>query len=913
MLAVLIDVHQDRLRQPCKSVFYCVAFTMSGNSDNASTRYIRIVYSALVADKNSDVANVKPKVLESYSHENAKAPRKVTVERKMRFYASLEIEKLLTERGIDCGRPSSDSGSWRYAESLIQYNYYIDNMPITDANGLDVDQAKRIADEARHIASRRKTQMSVTTVETLIAEFNLLFARTMNKIAFDKRMNKRASDVAYKALVLPPKLLGLPPKNTGLLEIPFRDFAATFSAFCFSSLLVKHEVIRSLIGIRAECNAILERRIYCTNIPKLSADLQDTWAQNIYRVISTHLSGVGKGWFNLYETNKETYEYGKTKKLLSVASLLMQDSLRHMTLESLEMFVRRMEAYTAGSFNFDSILRLKDIVIPSPFDEQKGAATGGDTSGGLFVIDITRGPSDKGFQFNVSPDLFLKAVLDIFEKGLKHLLKLFEEHAYILELKPEDVAQQLARRATGPSATLLLKQAVHDYVEAEFAASLQDLENLVEVVSHYDDMTQMEEINSTVLTVSERLSASVQLAKLYNDKELLFGTAVTDYSRVQRLVKELEPIANFWSTAFAWSSKKVQWLEGPFVKIDSQLVEHQVNGGIQLMHKVTRSVEDRRLESIREHTATLLQDLKRFSPLVPLILALRQEGMRMRHWDKISTAVGKKIWPGMENFTLSKLLELKITQFEDIIVETGDVAAREFLIEKALKKMKTEWERVTFNFTEKYKLTDTYILKGTEEIIALFDEHIALTQTLQFSPDKRPFEEEIEAWCSELLLASETLDEWLKCQRSWMYLQPVFDSPDIVKQLPSETKRFRSVDTGWRVLMRHTIECPLVLSVCSTSGLLDKLRDYNDNLEKAQHGLESYLDVKRSQFARLYFLSNDELLGILSETKDAGRVQPYLCKVFENVDRLLFEDTTTATAMYSPDGKQTRVALTLTE
>jgi len=46
----------------------------------------------------------------------------------------------------------------------------------------------------------------------------------------------------------------------------------------------------------------------------------------------------------------------------------------------------------------------------------------------------------------------------------------------------------------------------------------------------------------------------------------------------------------------------------------------------------------------------------------------------------------------------------------------------------------------------------------------MLDEHIVTTQAMQFSPFKKPFEEEIELWSTKLMLVSDTLEEWIKCQ-----------------------------------------------------------------------------------------------------------------------------------------------------
>lgn len=137
-----------------------------------------------------------------------------------------------------------------------------------------------------------------------------------------------------------------------------------------------------------------------------------------------------------------------------------------------------------------------------------------------------------------------------------------------------------------------------------------------------------------------------------------------------------------------------------------------------------------------------------------------------------------------------------------------------------------------------------------------------------------------------------------------MYLQPIFDSKDIMKQLPNESKKFRSVDGTWRHTMSQVKANPNVIKTCKNEGRLEALREANRNLEAVQKELNNYLETKRAVFARFYFLSNDDLLSILSETKDPSRVQPHLRKVFENMNSLEFHDDLTIHSMFSCEGEQ---------
>jgi len=254
--------------------------------------------------------------------------------------------------------------------------------------------------------------------------------------------------------------------------------------------------------------------------------------------------------------------------------------------------------------------------------------------------------------------------------------------------------------------------------------------------------------------------------------------------------------------------------------------------------------------------------------------------------------------------TLANLRTYDVEKFKDKLEEISERSTKEFSNHKTMLKMKNEWKDLEFRCQE-VQGKDSYILNGeaVEEIQTALDDHIIKTQTMKGSPFAKFMLPTIVQWENSLITTQDNLDMWLKVQAVWMYLEPVFSSEDIISQMPVEGSKFKEVNISWHNLMNKINADPRALSVIAMEELGSILKVANEKLERVQKGLNDYLESKRTLFPRFYFLSNDELLEILSETKEPLRVQPHLKKCFEGIAKLEFDDERKIHGMYSVEGE----------
>lgn len=97
----------------------------------------------------------------------------------------------------------------------------------------------------------------------------------------------------------------------------------------------------------------------------------------------------------------------------------------------------------------------------------------------------------------------------------------------------------------------------------------------------------------------------------------------------------------------------------------------------------------------------------------------------------------------------------------------------------------------------------------------------------------------------------------MKCQSAWMYLQPIFSSEDIEKQMPLERQKFQGVDKIWRMEMEYFKKEPQIWDSIDSELHRNRFDSASFILEEIQKSLSIYLESKRKLFPRFYFLSDD--------------------------------------------------------
>uniref|UniRef100_A0A8C5JYE8 Dynein, axonemal, heavy chain 10 n=1 Tax=Jaculus jaculus TaxID=51337 RepID=A0A8C5JYE8_JACJA len=366
--------------------------------------------------------------------------------------------------------------------------------------------------------------------------------------------------------------------------------------------------------------------------------------------------------------------------------------------------------------------------------------------------------------------------------------------------------------------------------------------------------------------------------------EKLFDLPITMYPELLKVQKEMTGMRLVYDLYEALKVAKEEWSQTLWANLNVQYLQEGIDGFLKSLRKLPRDV---RSLSVAFHLET---KMKAFKDSIPLLLDLKHEALRERHWKELMEKTGV-FFEMTETFTLENMFAMELHKHTEVLSEIVMAAVKEVAIERAVKEILDTWENMKFTVVKYYKGTQErgYVLGSVDEIIQCLDDNTVNLQSISGSRFVGPFLQTVHKWEKTLSLIGEVIEIWMLVQRKWMYLESIFIGGDIRSQLPEEAKKFDNIDKIFKRIMAETLKDPVIKRCCETPNRLYDLQTISEGLEKCQKSLNDYLDSKRNAFPRFFFISDDELLSILGNS-DPLCVQEHMIKMYDNIAMLRFHD-----------------------
>ena len=414
-------------------------------------------------------------------------------------------------------------------------------------------------------------------------------------------------------------------------------------------------------------------------------------------------------------------------------------------------------------------------------------------------------------------------------------------------------------------------------------------------IKELNSLTQAQNLYSKAEELNNNLQESFTKKSGFNDREATLQQEITPYNDLDTLNAEFKPFYDLTGMAYQIKSDLTEWTSGQLMKQDTQHIAQSVVSWQQDCNKLAKKLN----EDYPDASDVAMEQrgiVDEFAKNLSLIKCFTSPAVGEEDWKEIQEVISKneKVQKEKEGGTLErdeiKIEDIKhfdLFQYQDEIEDITMKAEKKDNLAQQLKRMKDEMKN--FNLEQADYKGITFLVRGWDDINSKLDDQIVATQAMNGSSFmKGKLKTEAKNWEKRLNEMSELMEEMLKTQRQWMYLEPIFSSGDISKTMPLEYKMFTEVDTHWKQTMKGIEEDPGIIDLAEKENIMKQFQDNNKNLDQIQKKLNDFLEQKRLVFARFFFLANDDLLQILAQTKNPRLVQAHMDKCFEGIAKVQF-------------------------
>ncbi|SBT44001.1 dynein heavy chain, putative [Plasmodium ovale wallikeri] len=304
------------------------------------------------------------------------------------------------------------------------------------------------------------------------------------------------------------------------------------------------------------------------------------------------------------------------------------------------------------------------------------------------------------------------------------------------------------------------------------------------------------------------------------------------------------------------------------------------------------------------------EELSKMNTTLIIVYLLQNTNMKLTNWQEIISLYLKKNNIrdpitfenniiindkniNIKSITLYDMYELKIYLFFNdikyIIYKIKEVEK----LEKRLSKIENTWKQETLKIK---KYSDYFILDENKNIfknIKMTFNDLHLMRNLNFAEDLIP---KINNLQNKLLFIYELLSLWMLTQEKWISLERFYNNENF-NHFSNELKNFNKINKTYIEIMKNMKKNLNLFHNCNTQFFYF-LKNYYDRLTFLSNETISILQDKKFSFPDFFFLSDEQLFDLLSNT-ETGNLKKYCSIIYEDlstfndIDKTIIEIVTT--------------------
>ncbi|XP_031817944.1 dynein heavy chain domain-containing protein 1 isoform X2 [Sarcophilus harrisii] len=326
---------------------------------------------------------------------------------------------------------------------------------------------------------------------------------------------------------------------------------------------------------------------------------------------------------------------------------------------------------------------------------------------------------------------------------------------------------------------------------------------------------------------------------------------------------------------------------------------------------------------------TCMRLVEEFRSYLPVLSMMDYSHLQISSWHSIFRAMGAGCPENIELLTLGQLLSYPLLEYRNRISQIWINENERHQIQDSMRELEQTWKGqqlrlLNFILYVPYepppsensrrhshsrgqgqqleivaKDSGTYMLSDISSLQDGIQESLQTLRKILNSQYTENIRDQAQEWVAIFRGLRALMEVWVVFQQKWIFLNKVIYEMKINLPSPELSRRFQVVDSQYRELMQISLEDPLVLSLMVPSGsrnprfqdqqLQRLLHVGNFELEHITIALETVLYGVRSRFPRLFFLSDGELVALMSAPREAAETQLWVHRCFPHIQTVVFQ------------------------